>query len=213
MAERDWWSRLDTYLEDLVPARPPEMQTMEAYALARRFPIIGPAAGQLCYQLARILGARRIFEMGSGYGYSTAWFARAVQENGGGEVYHVVWDEELSSRARNHLTRLGYSDIVRYRVGEAVGVLEQTNGPFDLIFNDIDKEAYADALPAITAKLRPGGLLIVDNTLWSGRVWDETDRSASTRGIREFTRLITHDPAWIVSLVPIRDGLTVAYRR
>ena len=213
MTQDDFWSRLDAYLEELVPARPPELVTMEEYARERHFPIIGPAAGQLCYQLARMVGARRIFEMGSGYGYSTAWFARAVQENGGGEVYHVVWDEELSSRARGHLTRLGFADIVRYRVGEAVGALEQTDGPFDLIFNDIDKEAYATALPAITAKLRSGGVLVVDNTLWSGRVWDERDQSASTRGIREFTRLVTGDPGWIVSLVPIRDGLTVAYRR
>ena len=213
MAEDDDASRLDAYLEDLVPPRPAELVAMEAYARERRFPIIGPAAGQFCYQVARMLGARRVFEMGSGYGYSTAWFARAVRESGGGEVYHVVWDEDLSARARGHLERLGYADIVRYRVGEAVGVLEQTDGPFDLIFNDIDKEAYATALPAITAKLRPGGVLIVDNTLWSGRVWDEGDQSPSTRGIRDFTRAITTDPGWIASLVPIRDGLTVAYRR
>ncbi|HET9017412.1 MAG TPA: O-methyltransferase [Thermomicrobiaceae bacterium] len=213
MARDDYEARLDAYLEGLVPARAPELVAMEEYARQHRFPIIGPAAGQFCYQLARLAGARRVFEMGSGYGYSTAWFARAVRENGGGEVYHVVWDEDLSSRARGHLSRLGLADLIQFRVGEAVGMLEQTDGPFDLIFNDIDKHAYAEALPGITARLRPGGLLIVDNTLWSGRVWDETDQSASTRGIRDFTRAITTDPNWIVSLVPIRDGLTVAYRR
>ncbi|MGQ0571570.1 MAG: O-methyltransferase, partial [Armatimonadota bacterium] len=96
------------YLDSLVPARPAEMQAMEAYAREHAFPIIGPGAGYFCYMVARMLGARRIFEMGSGYGYSTAWFARAVQENGGGEVYHVVWDEDLSRRARGHLGKLGY---------------------------------------------------------------------------------------------------------
>jgi predicted O-methyltransferase YrrM len=85
---------LMSYLDSLVPARPPEMQAMESYAQEIDFPIIGPASGYLCYQVARMIAARRIFELGSGYGYSTAWFAKAVTENGGGEVFHVVWDEE-----------------------------------------------------------------------------------------------------------------------
>ena len=75
------------------------MATMEEHARRTSFPIVGPAAGHLCYLIARMIGARRVFEMGSGFGYSTAWFARAVRENGGGEVHHVVWDEGLSARA------------------------------------------------------------------------------------------------------------------
>lgn len=204
---------LREYLERLVPPRPAELQAMEAYARDRRFPIVGPAAGQFCYLVARMAGARRIFEMGSGYGYSTAWFARAVEENGGGEVYHVVWDEELSRRARTHLSALGFDGTVQYRVGEAVAALRETAGPFDLIFNDIDKEAYPDALPVIAEKLRPGGVLIVDNMLWGGRIFDAEDRSPGTEGVRAFTRRISADPGWIVSVVPIRDGLLVALRR
>jgi len=200
------------YLDSLVPPRPPEMQAMEAYAREARFPIIGPAAGHFCYLLARMIGARRVLEMGSGYGYSTAWFARAVKENGGGTVYHVVWDEALSRRAREHLAVLGYEGIVQYRVGEAVQVLRETEGPFDLIFNDIDKQAYPDSLPVIGKKLRPGGALIVDNMLWNGRIFDSNDRSPSTQGVREFTRLIAGDPRWIMSVVPIRDGLLIARR-
>src|SRR4030042_3246085 len=90
---------INDYLTGLVPERPAEMQAMEAYAEETNFPIIGPVCGYLCYQVARMVKARSVFEMGSGYGYSTAWFARAVQENGGGKVYHVVWEEELSKRA------------------------------------------------------------------------------------------------------------------
>ncbi|MDR7518355.1 MAG: O-methyltransferase [Armatimonadota bacterium] len=201
-----------TYLDDLVPPRPAEMQRMEAYARQTRFPIIGPAAGHFCYLLARMIGARRIFEMGSGYGYSTAWFARAVKENGGGTVFHVVWDEDLSRRARGHLAALGYEGIVQYRVGEAVQALREAEGTFDLIFNDIDKQAYPDSLPVVADKLRPGGVLIADNMFWNGRVFDPDDRSSSTRGVREFTRLIASDPRWSASVVPIRDGLLVACR-
>jgi caffeoyl-CoA O-methyltransferase len=155
--------QLAAYLDGLVPARPPELQAMEARAQETGFPIIGPASGYFCYQLARMIGARRVFEMGSGFGYSTAWFAQAVRENGGGEVHHVVWDDQLSREARFHLGRLGYSDLVHYHVDEAVQALRQTRGPFDLIFNDIDKKGYPTSLPVIAEKLRPGGVLIVDN--------------------------------------------------
>lgn len=160
-----------------------------------------------------MIGARRVFELGSGYGYSTAWFARAVQENGGGEVYHVVWDEELSQRARGHLGRLGYDGLIHYRVGEAVQTLRETDGPFDLIFNDISKDAYPESLAVIAEKLRPGGVLIIDNMIWGGRIFDEEDQSPGIVGVREATRLLTTDPAWISTLIPIRDGLIIAYRR
>ena len=205
--------KLDEYLDSLVPARPPEMQAMEAYAREHGFPIIGPAAGYLCYQVARLVNARRIFELGSGYGYSTAWFARAVQENGGGEVHHVVWSDELSQKARGHLARLGLDGIVRYRVSEAVAALREQQGPFDLIFMDIDKHGYAAALPVIEPRLRSGGVLIVDNVLWSGRIFDPDDQSADTKGIRELTRAVTSDPHWIASIVPVRDGVLIAYKR
>lgn len=200
------------YIESLVPQRPAELAAMEERAGAIRFPIIGPATGQLCYLLARLIGARRIFEMGSGFGYSTAWFARAVKENGGGTVFHVVWDAKLSQEARGHLGALGLDDVVQYEVGEAIGMLRRTGGPFDLIFNDIDKEAYPASLPVIAEKLRPGGLLITDNMLRGGRIFDDTDRSAGTQGVRELTRLIVSDSRWISSVVPLRDGLLLAMR-
>jgi caffeoyl-CoA O-methyltransferase len=204
--------RVQAFLNSLVPDRPSEMLDMEAYARTEKFPIIGPVAGHFCYLIARMIRARRVFELGSGYGYSTAWFARAVQENGGGEVCHVVWDERLSLMAREHLRKLGYAGLVRYQVSEAVQALRQADGSFDLIFNDIDKQGYPEALPVIAAKLRPGGVLIADNILWSGRIFDPDDRSDATEGIRRFTRLISADPHWLTSVVPIRDGLVVATR-
>jgi caffeoyl-CoA O-methyltransferase len=204
---------LTAYVDRLVPPRPAELAEMEAYAAEQGFPIIGPAAGQFCYLVARMIDAREVFELGSGFGYSTAWFARAVQENGGGTVHHVVWDEDLSRRARNHLDRLGLSEFVRYEMGEAVTALRRTDGPFDLIFNDINKESYPESLPVIAGKLRPGGVLIADNMLWHGRIFDPDDMSPGTAGIHEFTARITADPQWEVSLVPIRDGLMVARKR
>lgn len=204
---------LESYLDSLVQPRPDEMKRMEEYARATNFPIVGPASGQYCYLIARLANARRVFELGSGYGYSTAWFARAVAENGGGVVHHVVWDEELSRKARQHLSALGFDGIIQYRVSEAVQALRETDGPFDLIFNDIDKHAYPDSLPVIYEKLRPGGVLIVDNLLWHGKILDHHDHERSTEAIREFTRLITTSPDWITALVPIRDGLMTAVKK
>lgn len=204
--------QLSHYLESLVPERPAELQKMEAYAAEHGFPIIGPAAGYYCYLTARLIGAQRVFELGSGYGYSTAWFARAVAENGGGELFHTVWDEELSRRAREHLSALGYGEIVRYQVSEAVQALRDVDGTFDLIFNDINKEGYPESLEVIEERLRPGGVLIVDNILWSGRVMDVENNESSTEAIRTVTRRLAESDRWIFSLVPIRDGLAVAYR-
>ena len=202
---------LTGYLESLVPERHTELREMEAYAAQHDFPIVGPACAHICYQIARLIGARRVFELGSGYGYSTAFFARAVKENGGGEVHHVVWDKDLSEKARGHLAALGLDDVVQYHVAEAVATLRETAGPFDLIFNDILKKDYPAALPVIDDKLRRGGVLIVDNMLWSRRVLDGVDTTPDTEGVRTLTRLLSQPP-WITSLIPIRDGLTVALK-
>jgi len=204
--------RVAAYLDELVPPRPARLAELEAEARRTGFPIIGPATGHLCYLLTRLSNARQVFELGSGFGYSTAWFARAVKENGGGIVHHVVWDDRLSREARENLVALGLADVVQFHVGEAVATLQQAPGAFDVIFNDIDKQDYPKALDVITTKLRPGGLLLVDNMLWSGRIFERRDTSPATRGVRELTRRIQADPQWIASVIPVRDGLLVAQR-
>jgi predicted O-methyltransferase YrrM len=208
---RDYY-KINDYLNQLVPERPAEMQAMEAYAEKTGFPIIGPVCGYMCYQIARMIKAHAVFEMGSGYGYSTAWFARAVMENGGGKVHHVVWDAALSKEAHGHLEKLGYSSLIEYHVAEAIETLQQMPGQFDLIFNDIDKECYPESLPMIREKIRPGGVLIVDNLLWHGQVLDQNDQEPSTEGVRELTRILTTDPNWVSTVIPIRDGMLIAFR-
>jgi caffeoyl-CoA O-methyltransferase len=202
-----------SYLDELIPARPPVLQEMEAHARNHRFPIVGPVVGQLFYLLTRLGGARRVFELGSGYGYSTAWFAMGVRENGGGEVFHVVWDDGLSQAARGYLDRLGLLPIVRFHVGEAVAALRAADGRFDVIFSDIDKEGYPASLPVIKQRLAPGGLLLADNMFWGGRVADRRVTDAGTEAIRAFTRAVFADPEFVSTIVPLRDGVLVARRR
>lgn len=207
------YDKLQEYLTSLVPPREPVLKEMEEYAEKNNFPALGPVCGYYCYQLARMMRATSVFELGSGYGYSTAWFAKAVRENGGGVVHHTVWDDKLSALAKEYLAKLGYEDLIEFHNAEAVETLRKTPGTFDIIFNDIDKEGYPDSLPVIKSKLRSGGLLIIDNMIWHGQILDPNDREKSTEAIRRFTRDVTTDPDWIVSFTPIRDGMIVAYKK
>ncbi len=190
----------------------PVLLRMEEEARRDNFPIIGPASGKFCHLMARAIGARRIFELGSGYGYSTLWFARAVRENGGGVVHHTVWDEGLQQRARANVAEAGYDDLVQFHLGEAVETLRNTEGPFDIIFNDIDKHGYPASLPVMKEKLRVGGLILIDNMIWHGAVFDPNDHTADTEGVREFTRLLQADPDFTFQLIPVRDGIITALK-
>jgi caffeoyl-CoA O-methyltransferase len=205
--------KLMPYLEALVPPRHPVLAEMEARAARTGFPIVGPVVGQLFYVLTRLAGARTVFEMGSGFGYSTAWFALAVRDNGGGVVHHVVWEAQLSRDAQAYLERMQLLPFVQFHVSEAVAQLASTDQSFDVVFNDIEKRGYPDSLPVIKSHLRPGGLLLADNVLWSGRVLDRRVRDEATQAIRTFTQAVFSDPDFAATVVPVRDGVLVAYRR
>jgi predicted O-methyltransferase YrrM len=119
----------------------------------------------------------------------------------------------MSRSARRDLDAMGYDGIVEYHIGEAIEVLAAQAGPFDLVFNDIDKRAYPESLPVVEARMRPGGVLIVDNMLWSGRIFDQGDSTPDTNGVRELTRLLTTSPNWTTSVLPVRDGIVLAVKR
>ena len=203
---------INAYIEHLVPPRPLPLKHMEASAANEGFPIVGPAVGYTCYQLTRMLRPRNVFELGSGFGYSTAWFALALRENGGGVVHHTVLDESLSLMAREHLSALGVSDLVRYHVGESIACLKESRERFDMIFSDIAKRSYPESLPVIEDKLRLHGALLVDNLLWQGRVMDVNDTSPDTLGVRHFTEMVTKSRNWVATLLPAGDGLLLAYK-
>ena len=147
-------------------------------------------------------------ELGSGFGYSAYWFARAV--GSGGEVHCTDGDPENATKAETYLTGRGCGSR-SYHVGDAVEQLGTIEGSFDIVYDDIDKHGYPDAWRAGRERLRVGGLYICDNVLWSGHVLDdEPDRN--TAAILEHNRLIADDERFVSTIVPTRDGVFVALR-
>jgi predicted O-methyltransferase YrrM len=193
----------------------PVLLEMEKEGAERGFPIIGRLVGVTVELLARTIGGHRVFELGSGYGYSAYWFARAVGETG--EVHCTDGDPENEKKASEYLTRAGLWDRVRYHVGDAVEMLAITDGHFDVVYNDIDKHGYPDAWRAARNRVRVGGLYICDNVLWSGRVTEEKPppddvRPGWTEAIKEHNALIATDEDFLSTIVPTRDGVMVALR-
>jgi len=204
-------SALDRYMRELLPPRPAVIQEMEAQAAERDIPIVGPAVATLLATLAESIGARRVFELGSAIGYSTAFFARAVGEEG--RVFYTDGSESNAREARGYLDRLGLSARVEIRTGEAVGLLRGTSGTFDVVFIDIDKHGYPEALEEAAPRVRPGGYLLADNVLWSGKVVDAASGDRDTEGIREFNRRLFARSDFDSVIVPLRDGVAIARRR
>lgn len=201
---------LDRYLVELLPPRHPVIVEMETVAKERDVPIVGPAVATLLSVLARSIGARRVCELGSAIGYSTAFFADAVGPDG--KVLYTDGSDGNAREAARYLERLEVRDRVEIQVGEAVGILEGTTGEFDVVFIDIDKDGYPRALDAAAPRVRPGGFLLADNVLWSGKVVDASVRDKATEGIREFNRRLFARRDFESVIVPLRDGVAIARR-
>ncbi len=177
---------------------------------SRRFPIVGPLVGRLLFLLARSAGARSVFECGSGFGYSACWFARALPP--GGRVVLTDGSADNCAAARDFLDRAGLLDRAFIEQGNALQILNRSPGPFDIIFCDIDKRDYPRVHPLMKPRLRPGGLFVCDNMLWSGRVASSEHQDDNTLGVRELTRLLYADAELETTLLPLRDGVSVSLR-
>jgi caffeoyl-CoA O-methyltransferase len=206
---------IERYMRDLAAYDDePVLLEMEALAEERGFPIIGRLCGRLLELMARAIGARRIFELGSGFGYSAYWFARATGPEG--EIHLTDTEPDNESKARDFLSRAGLDAPIRYHVADAFAALAGTEGEFDIVYCDVDKGDYPGAWEAGRQRVRPGGLYMSDNMLWSGRVTGESDeddvRAGWTAAIDRTNRAIAADAAWRSVIVPTRDGVAIALR-
>ena len=202
---------IDDYLYSLLPARDEVLAEMEAEATRRDIPIVGPAVASIFYQLATLINAKSVFEMGSAIGYSTLWWARAVGKDG--RVTYTDGDRKNAEQARGYFQRAGVADRIIIKTGDALELLSEEKQQFDIIFNDVDKEDYPRVLRLVGPRLRKGGLFLTDNVLWSGRVVEKNPAQASTKAIVEFNRLLYKSPDFFTTILPIRDGVAVALKK
>ncbi|MDT8070665.1 MAG: O-methyltransferase [Terriglobia bacterium] len=205
---------IDEYIHSLLPARDEVLTEIEEQARQRNIPIVGPAVGRLFYQLVQMTQAESVFEMGSAVGYSTIWWARAVGE--GGRVIYTDGDRKNADEARGYFQRAGVADRIDIRTGDALELLSEEKGQFDIIFCDIDKDDYPRALRLASRRVRKGGLFVADNTLWHGRVIaaegsKEADME-TTKAIKEFNQALYESKEFFTTLLPLRDGVAVAMK-
>ena len=200
---------IERYLLRMQLAEDPVLAEMERIGEERGFPIVGPLVGRLLEQYARTIGATSVFEMGSGFGYSTAWFARGVGPKG--KVVHTEMDPALSKEAQDWLRKADLASRVDFRLGDAKAVLAKEKGPFDIVFLDLEKEDYPKAWELARTRVRVGGLILTDNTLWHGKVVGKA-KDAATVAVREYNRLSQSDPGFLTTMLPVRDGLSVSLR-
>lgn len=202
-------SRVERYMEHLIPERDSVLQEMEQLALEKGIPIVGPMVGRFLFQQSLLVQARRIFELGSAIGYSTIWLAKSVTDEG--VVYYTDSNPDYAELARQFCRRAGVEQRVQFLVGEALELLDRVDGQFDIIFNDVNKYQYPQVFFKAASRVRQGGLLIADNVLWSGRVAGD-DQDSWTEGIRQYNRLIYEAPDFLTTIVPLRDGVSLSLK-
>ncbi len=201
---------VERYLMQLAGPRHPVLAEMEERAAADGFPIVGPLVGRLLQVMVRSVGALRVFEMGSGYGYSAAHMLLAMPEQG--RLVYTDTSESNAAAARLYLGQLGVLARAQIEVGEALTVLEHHQGPFDLIFCDIDKERYPDVPELAVERLREGGLLVFDNCLWKGQVTQAEPLDRTTRSVQALNLILNHRQDLLTAIIPLRDGVSVSVK-
>ncbi|SEV96603.1 O-methyltransferase [Natrinema salifodinae] len=194
---------------------------MDEYAAAEGFPHVGPEVGSFLRVVARLADAERVFEFGSGYGYSAYWFAEALPE--AGEIVLTEVDEDELDLAREYMAAGGYDGIARYELGDAMATIDRYDGLFDVVLIDHQKERYADAFEAVRDDVPVGGVVVADNAITASVVdfedlleWAQggspADPNEHTRGVIDYLETVRADPAFETVAVPLGEGIAVSYR-
>ena len=203
------FQKVHRYLHDVTPERPPVLREMEQYAEDNDFPIIGPLVGRFLHQMALAIKARKILELGSGFGYSAFWFSLALKSKG--HITMTDGDRANKRRAFDYFKRAGLQSQFDFKVGDSRKVIKRLDGSFDIILSDIDKTGYPETIDLVAPRLKKGGLFITDNVIWKGKVCDKK-KDETTQASVEFTELMYQDSRFFTTIMPVRDGIAVALK-
>ena len=209
----------ERFLAATAPDHTATQAEMAALADDWGFPIIGPEAGAVLRLLARLTGAERVFEFGSGFGYSATWFLRG----GADSVVCTEFDEEEAERGAQFAADGGYDDRVTFEVGDAMETIERYDGPFDVVLIDHQKHRYADAYRTVLPKVRTGGVIVADNItrgpidfgdlvahFEDGAPLPDAEVDGETRGIGEYVGTVRSDDAVETAILPVGSGIAVS---
>jgi caffeoyl-CoA O-methyltransferase len=172
--------------------------------------LTGTVEGRFLELLVYASGARRVLELGTYSGYSALSMAAGLPEGGSIDTCEV--DEEHAAFARGYIEQSPFADRIRLHVGPALETIERLEGEFDLVFVDADKENYVNYYEAVLPRLSERGVIVADNTLWSGRVLDERDDSEGTQAIKAFNEHVRSDSRVVSVMLTVRDGITLIRR-
>jgi caffeoyl-CoA O-methyltransferase len=204
---------IDRYAEEHTTPPPPLLHELaEETRATLRLPqmLTGTVEGRLLELLVWASGARRVLELGTYSGYSALSIAAGLPADGHIDTCEI--DEQHAAVARRYIARSPYADQITVHVGPALDTIGRLDGAFDLVFIDADKENYVSYYEAVLPRLVRRGLIAADNTLWSGRVLDDRDRSEGTRAIRAFNEHVRNDPRVTSVMLTVRDGVTLIRR-
>ncbi|HVE68521.1 MAG TPA: O-methyltransferase [Solirubrobacteraceae bacterium] len=210
MTPLDHGEALESYVADHTTAPPAHLEALEREtreSLAFPQMLTGRVEGRLLETLVHITRPRLILELGTYSGYSALSMAAALPE--GGRIVTCEVSDEHADFAQRHVDASGLADRISIRRGPALETIAGLDAPFDLVFVDADKPGYSDYYEAVVPKLAPHGLIVADNTLWSGRVADPSEDDDTTRAMREFNDRVRDDPRTVSVMLTVRDGITL----
>jgi len=199
--------KIEQYLMELSREDDRHILEMERIAKERDFPIVDRLVGRLLFVLTKLKNPKLIVELGSGFGYSAYWFARAL---GKGRVVLIDYLQENMDYAKKTFVQARLSRKAEFRVGNAIATAKEYND-IDILFIDIDKHQYLEAVQALLPNLNKNALIIADNSLWYGRILGRK-RDGETLGIKKFNRFLFSRRDFFTTILPLRDGVLVAYK-
>ena len=207
---------VEQYLAGLNQLADPVLRAIEREGTEQGLPIVDAEVGGLLRVLATAIGAARILEIGTAIGYSGIWLAGALPPTG--MLLTMELEPGRAKIARGNFARSGLAERANVIVGDAQRMLAKVAGPFDLIFQDGDKQQYVPLLERLVELLRPGGLLVTDNVLWDGEVVPGFNRTrgrnvADTQAIVTYNERLSRHPSLMTVIVPLRDGVAISVKR
>jgi predicted O-methyltransferase YrrM len=206
---------LDKYILEHIDEEDPVLKELDREThlkvLGARM-LSGNLQGQLLTMLSKIIQPERVLEVGTFTGYSAICLAKGLAENG--KLITIEADDELEFLAKKYFEKAGLADKIELRIGPALEIIPEINETFDLVFLDADKREYTDYFYLIFDKLKSGGIILADNTLWNGKVLKSpAAEDHQTKGIIEFNKLIKNEKRIEKIILPLRDGMTVIRKK